>query len=118
MVDDKLTQYRIAMDYLGAGDLDSAHKIAQRFEGDALADTIHAVVHRREGDFSNSAYWWRRVGNRIEPELLALYVDPVAFVHECREASRAGGTSGHIASVEIREIEILSAVIDQPDVAS
>jgi hypothetical protein len=42
-------------------DLDASHTIAQSIET-PTGSAWHAIMHRREGDFSNSKYWYRRVG--------------------------------------------------------
>ena len=41
--------------------LEECHVIAQSLETKEAA-YWHAILHRREGDFSNSKYWFRRVG--------------------------------------------------------
>lgn len=41
--------------------LDQSHKICQAIETPE-GSFWHAIVHRREGDFSNSKYWFDRVG--------------------------------------------------------
>ena len=53
------------------GFLDESHHIAQRIDSSEGA-YWHALMHRSEGDFSNSKYWYRRVGrHEIFPDLLA-----------------------------------------------
>ena len=53
------------------GFLDESHTIAQGI-GSAEGSYWHALMHRSEGDFSNSKYWYRRVGRHaIFPDLLA-----------------------------------------------
>lgn len=42
--------------------LDAAHTISQGI-GSAEGSFVHAIMHRREPDYSNSKYWWRRVGS-------------------------------------------------------
>ncbi len=42
--------------------LEECHHIAQDLETKEAA-FWRAIMHRREGDFSNSKYWWRRVGD-------------------------------------------------------
>jgi hypothetical protein len=53
------------------GFLDESHSIAQGLAS-AEGSYWHALMHRSEGDFSNSKYWYRRVGRHaIFPDLLA-----------------------------------------------
>jgi len=41
--------------------LEAAHVISQGIENPD-GSLVHAIMHRREPDYSNSKYWWRRVG--------------------------------------------------------
>ena len=41
--------------------LDESHRISQELH-DSTGSFWHAIMHRREGDFSNSKYWYARVG--------------------------------------------------------
>ncbi|MEO1994432.1 MAG: hypothetical protein ABGZ17_04070 [Planctomycetaceae bacterium] len=93
--------------------LDESHQFSQSIEGRGRfhdGDYWHAIMHRREPDFSNSKYWFRRVGphpvfDRLRPvaaELLAVAEppqvgkwhstlcgsswDPLAFVDLCQHA--------------------------------
>ena len=93
--------------------LDESHECAQAIEGRGRfhdGDYWHAIMHRREPDFSNSKYWFRRVGrhpvfDRLGPQVDALLAeaacpsaaqwraplcgsgwDPLAFVDLCQEA--------------------------------
>jgi len=52
------------------GFLNESHSIAQGIDS-AEGSYWHALMHRSEGDFSNSKYWYRRVGRHaIFPALL------------------------------------------------
>ena len=52
------------------GFLDESHSIAQGIDS-REGSYWHALMHRSEGDFSNSKYWYRRVGRHaIFPDLL------------------------------------------------
>lgn len=54
--------------------LNESHNLAQSVEGrgrHSAGDYWHAVMHRREPDYSNSKYWFRRVGQHPVFEPLA-----------------------------------------------
>lgn len=104
-----------AVEHLRRGDLDSAHKIAQEHEGDPLADTLHAVIHRREGDYSNSLYWWRRVGENAPAQLAALYGgDPESFVRRCQAAAPGSTERQACDRLERDELDTLVALFGAP----
>ncbi|PYV45480.1 MAG: hypothetical protein DMG06_02240 [Acidobacteria bacterium] len=53
------------------GFLDEAHQLAQK-DRTAEGSYWHALMHRSEGDFSNSMYWYQKVGKHaIFPALRA-----------------------------------------------
>jgi hypothetical protein len=74
--------------------LDESHTISQSIETPS-GSYWHAMMHRREGDFSNSKYWYRRVGRHpvieLMSEALGTNFDPFAFVDGC-EASVRGNS--------------------------
>jgi hypothetical protein len=88
--------------------LDAAHTLAQEVEN-ADGALVHGIMHRREPDYSNAAYWFRRVGRhpafpwlargampllqaqggeRYQTQLLPEgRWDPFAFIEACEEAA-------------------------------
>lgn len=84
--------------------LDESHTISQSIET-PTGSYWHAIMHRREGDFSNSKYWFRRVGTHpvfqplaesaqeIFAERLPGPWDPFRFVDQCAAAVRTGSTA-------------------------
>lgn len=47
--------------WLYVDELDRSHSLSQSIDT-PTGSFWHAIMHRREGDFSNSHYWYRRVG--------------------------------------------------------
>jgi hypothetical protein len=47
--------------WLYVDELDRSHTVSQGIE-DATGSFWHGIMHRREGDFSNSHYWFNKVG--------------------------------------------------------
>ncbi len=68
--------------------LDQSHDISQSLNTPA-GSHWHAIMHRLEGDFSNSKYWYRRVGqwelyDAISERSAELF-DPMQFVDQVKE---------------------------------
>lgn len=65
-------------------DLDESHRYSQSVQGEGrhrAGDYWHAVMHRREPDYSNSKYWFRRVGSH--PVFSPLAARAHAILDEC-----------------------------------
>lgn len=75
--------------------LDESHTISQDITT-TTGSYWHGIMHRREGDFSNSKYWFRKVGEHPIFEQLAElsdtgHWDPYAFIDACQSAINSGG---------------------------
>jgi len=114
-------------------DLDRSHEFAQSIEGVGLlhlGDCWHAIMHRREPDYSNSKYWFRRVGTHPVAAELSKFTNPIlnnnssqdsswkriakngnwgtmAFVDLCEQAARDEKSSLGIAARQIQWLEML-----------
>jgi hypothetical protein len=56
--------------------LDESHVISQSLDNPS-GSFWHAIMHRREGDFSNSKYWYRRVGSHVVFDAIAANVGAI-----------------------------------------
>ena len=117
--------------YLSA--LDDSHKISQDIPS-TTGSFLHGIMHRQEPDYSNSKYWFRRVGDHeLFPQLResALELlgqrhddsgerlrddvegrpswDPFWFVDQCESASRGGnaGLSTILQLIQLLEWQLL-----------
>jgi hypothetical protein len=64
--------------------LDRSHTVSQGIDNQT-GSFWHGIMHRREGDFSNSHYWFRRVGRHPAMNEIPGY-DGHAFIDEVEAA--------------------------------
>ncbi len=101
--------------WLYVDQLDRSHTLSQSI-ATPTGSFWHAIMHRREGDFSNSHYWYRKVGrhpamNKIElaggsagaGTTMGRY-DPHAFVDAVDAAHRDHDATG-AAHPELRALQ-------------
>jgi hypothetical protein len=69
--------------WLYIDELNRSHTLSQGID-DATGSFWHGIMHRREGDFSNSHYWFNRVGKHPAMAGIPNY-DPHAFVDAVRQ---------------------------------
>lgn len=87
--------------YLRFNFLDESHTISQGIHT-VEGSCWHAILHRREPDYSNSKYWYRRVGAHAVLKLLP-NADPFAFVDFCEQAEN--DTAKYERAVELQRAE-------------
>lgn len=66
--------------WLYIDELDRSHVISQNIDN-PTGSFWHGIMHRREGDFSNSHYWFHRVGKHPAMDHIPGY-DAHAFIDE------------------------------------
>lgn len=87
--------------WLYVDDLDRSHRISQSLD-DETGSFWHGIMHRREGDFSNSHYWFRRVGYHPAMDLIDGY-DSHAFIDQVEQAYRTGHGLSELIDLQRRE---------------
>jgi hypothetical protein len=107
--------------FLLVGCWDESHELSQGISA-SEGSYWHAIAHRVEPDASNSAYWFRRVGEHpIFAQLhevasgilerrdvgwrLKSAWDPFLFIEWCDEARRAAGTDKDQVALKIQRAE-------------
>lgn len=91
--------------WLYIDELDRSHKVSQGIE-DATGSFWHGIMHRREGDFSNSHYWFRKVGDHPAIPQVGGY-DPHRMIDEV-EALHTDDPA-HLIDLQRREWQTLFA---------
>ena len=91
--------------WLYIDELDRSHKVSQGVE-DATGSFWHGIMHRREGDFSNSHFWFDKVGEH--PAILQVGgYDPHKMIDEV-ETLHADKPQ-HLIDLQRREWQTLFA---------
>ena len=117
-------------------DLEASHALSQGLP-DRLGSWLHGAMHRREGDYSNSKYWFRKVGAHagyarmaqrahevaetttgcIQPaalEALAKQWDPFVFVDLCAFAGHVRVAAQVLERLQAAELELLTELALTP----
>ena len=96
--------------YLYFSALDESHRISQGIPS-ASGSYWHGIMHRQEGDWSNSKYWFRRVGihpvfAELESETSSAW-DPYAFIDRCEAATARHSAAADLIDLQMREWRLL-----------
>lgn len=99
--------------WLLAGDLDRSHTISQD-DASAEGSCWHGIMHRREGDYSNAAYWFRRVGphavlDELARKYASSYGDPYQFIDTVAGAVKTRNVEEivHLQQIQWTEWQLL-----------
>lgn len=90
--------------WLYVDDLDRSHSVSQGIEN-ATGSYWHGIMHRREGDFSNSHYWFNKVGEDYPVIAMIDDYDPHSFIDEVER--RHGTQPLELVSMQRREWQTL-----------
>ncbi|MBI1335956.1 MAG: hypothetical protein GC164_03230 [Phycisphaera sp.] len=100
--------------WLYVDELDKSHVVSQSIDS-TTGSYWHGIMHRREGDFSNSHYWFRRVGSHPAMERLAHY-DPHAFIDQAEHAHRQNQSPERLVTQQREEwLNLMRWCAQQPD---
>ena len=91
--------------WLYVDQLDRSHTISQGID-DATGSFWHGIMHRREGDFSNSHYWFRKVGAHPAMDDIAGY-DAHQLIDDVE--ARHGEAPADLIDLQRREWQALFA---------
>jgi len=87
--------------WLYVDQLDASHIISQDLEN-PTGSFWHGIMHRREGDFSNSHYWFRKVGNHPAMKLMGDY-NPHTLIDDVEKATKAAQSPQALIAMQQRE---------------
>ena len=85
----KTRPHLVAGLWLYVDELDESHKVSQRLD-DETGSYWHGIMHRREGDFSNSHYWFGRVGEHPAIAMVEGGYDPHVLIDKVEAADQSG----------------------------
>lgn len=100
--------------WLYADELDKSHDISQGIPS-TTGSFWHGIMHRREGDFSNSHYWFRKVGDHPAFEKITLSggpggsgtdigkYDPHEWIDRIEQAHQKGQTPPDLVALQRHE---------------
>ena len=100
--------------WLYVDQLDASHSASQSLDT-PTGSFWHAIMHRREGDFSNSKYWYRKVGHHPAMNRIASAgggagagtdigeYDPYTFVDRAERAHQRDEDRHELVSMQRRE---------------
>ena len=82
--------------------LHESHEISQSIHT-AEGSWWHAIMHRTEGDFSNTKYWYRRVGEHAAFDDVHPGFNPFTFVDQCQREYGKGQLPDETQAIAVAE---------------